>query len=622
MAGKGSGKKLLRVLKDKDTFAFLKYACRHPASLVRGRHKAGVPGYLNDLLEQTGHICSGPDFDEVQLAEIPVKLMTPNTSLPDWDIWNIRLAGTEIQIDIHAISWEQQFDDPEDNDAFHRFLWLYQIVAENIREENRDRFLDCIREIICSWIDDVETRDKKDVCSQAWSTYTVAERVSSWAMLLAVCSRGPFLDRKIIRSIAGQLDFIREHFEYFGERFTGNHLTNNGRGLYIAGTLLGLDHYADIGKKILLQEYDRVVTDGYFLREGSVHYQFLYTKWFADVYWTAAACSDDAFAEEISRRLERLSAGCRYFLFKNPLRGWDIPYIGDISPDLRPQWLAGVPWAVQYLLHQNTFCDLPKENGYHTFFLGNGTETGQAGDVEQIDIVPHPRDWGHIRSGKWEIFAHVNHSMYPNNLTGHFHHDSGGFVLNYNGIPLFTDCGRVSYFLDGTAAMQRNYTGHNLTAVDGRNPEIDMRAFYPEKFLSDYAGPAPRIKYKDRVLKMEVYGAERIRGIQKISRTISLKDNSVMIKDIIHGTGKHEITAWYHVPEHFRVTLVDGAVRLSGHRQRFLVRFSICPDRLEMMPGSFSSAYGKESLCSTVIYRKKAKVPFELRTEIKHLEGC
>ena len=43
---------------------------------------------------------------------------------------------------------------------------------------------------------------------------------------------------------------IYQNLEYYGEVHTGNHLANNGRGLYLGGLMLGITSWVDIGGKI------------------------------------------------------------------------------------------------------------------------------------------------------------------------------------------------------------------------------------------------------------------------------------------------------------------------------------------------------------------------------------
>ena len=52
-------------------------------------------------------------------------------------------------------------------------------------------------------------------------------------------------------------DAIRKNLEYFGEHYTSNHLSNNGRGLWI-GIALGLEEYAEIGAKIMTRGWPHI----------------------------------------------------------------------------------------------------------------------------------------------------------------------------------------------------------------------------------------------------------------------------------------------------------------------------------------------------------------------------
>ena len=305
--------KIMELQKDTDVRAFLKYAMLHPSVLKMTPVSQKKPPYLKENISDGR---TGKQSCMIKKLLLPAdKERELSNDIFETKEWTIHLAGMDVRIEIDHINWMKDYDDQEDTFALHRFLWLYRQVTENLTLDLREKYHTGIKKIIYSWIDQVEKGNKEDKKNGIWHTYTTAERIVCWTVLLGITCEKGFTDRKITESVKRQLKYIFQHLEYYGEQYTGNHLTNDGRGLYIAGMMLGLEKYAQTGRVILLQEFQRVVTDTCMLREGSVHYQFLYTKWYTDVLWIAKSCGDFAFADKISGLLENLLDGCRRFLY-------------------------------------------------------------------------------------------------------------------------------------------------------------------------------------------------------------------------------------------------------------------------------------------------------------------
>lgn len=624
--------KIITLLKEQDVRAFLTYAVRHPNSLKKKTNSNNVPEYLQEVYQEHIQIA---DKTDLRIKKINNPYDRSESSLPKYNTenvfseknWTIHLAGADIKTDIFHINWFQEFKDSEDTAALHRFIWLYRSVFETVNEANREEYHKEIKRIIYAWIHEVEIKAFDSIHFEIWQTYTVVERIVNWMMLLSVTARDSFFDEVIIDSLLRQLAYINLHLEYYGEKFTGNHFGNNGRALYFGGLILGIDYYQKIGKRILKKEYERVIADNAFLREGSVHYQFLYTKWFTDIYWFAKEFEEKEHCIELESALENLLEGCRFFLIKQRKHSFVIPLIGDISPDFTPEWLLGVPWAAKLLLSGETFDNIPETLGYHTFFLKN-----RAGNTikHQLDAgikMLESKDWGKIENAYFTVYCHVNHSMYPNNLTGHFHHDSGSIVLYAEGEPLLIDCGRINYSMAPEALRGRNYTGHNILVLNGKNPEPDMRTFYTEEFMEDYTGKKPRIINRSGTMETTVFGAKRIKGLDKHCRRIILESKSIILEDIICGKGKQEMTMLFHIPEEYQLQLYGKEVLLDSRHRKYRMSFDKEVDDIRILNGKsdkiyghYVMEYGADRICHTLRIQITEKLPNKIRSVIERVE--
>ena len=64
-----------------------------------------------------------------------------------------------------------------------------------------------------------------------------------------------------------------------------NHVINNARALLFASILLDIEFYSDLAFAILRSNLPELVSNDGFLREGSSHYQFIFTRWILEMLW-------------------------------------------------------------------------------------------------------------------------------------------------------------------------------------------------------------------------------------------------------------------------------------------------------------------------------------------------
>ncbi len=621
-------------LRDPDVLQYLKFLVLHPSGVFKLEAASDIPHYLRDN-EITGMAEIG-NVDSYHVR--PITDISEGTNKIDYDNaeplrkQKVHLAGMDVMVDLDAIDWRKNFSDPEDMAALHRFIWLYKMVWCNVSPNNKAEYHNIVINAIHSWIDIFGGTAKGHEHFEIWQTYTVSERIINWCILLGITSDDFVKDAVIVKSLIDQLNYIKGNFEYFGEKVTGNHFCNNGRALYIAGSMLRCSYYAELGKTIISNEYDRVIVDDGFLREGSSHYQFLFTKWFADIYWIAGVCGDYEFQKQIGCRLRKLIEGCIFFLTRvygeDNTEQWTIPYIGDISPDYPPEWLMGVPWAAAFLLRCEMLYDIPKGVGYHTFFL-KGVSESENQDSAKHKPFKKSLDYGRMGNDMFTVFCHVNHSIYPNNLPGHFHHDTCSLILYANKSPLFIDCGRFSYETDVRGMRGKNFSGHCILIIDGMNPEINMRVFFDERFLKEYAGQAPEMEILENgnQIKMMTEGYRRISGVGKYSRIVTIEGSSVSIEDLVEGNGIHDVLLLYHVTDDTEIKIAGrDSVFLDNGGKSYHMCFSEKGDDLfcirgdrDKVYGHYAVEYGHDGICKTLLYRKRTAFPYNINTVLKML---
>lgn len=594
-------RRIISLMGNSDIRSFIRYTAVHPKTIMNRVDSSKYPAFISkeDLVS----------LDELDncLSIHKLRFIDDNVSQGEYAIQNIlkiHLAGIDEVINISNIDWFKDYSDSEDVAALHRFLWLYRLVWEKCSHENIELNKQ-IKQIIYDWIDRVESINKEHVHSEVWQTYSVVERITNWLIVLGLTETENTTDTIIIDSILRQLDYIQYNFEYYGEKFTSNHFFNDGKGLYICGAVMGHIKYRELGKKIIKGMFDKIVPDGFFLREGSSHYQFLVTKWLCDCMWIARESSDYEFAEWIKPRLTGMMKGSMFFLNKTDDK-WMIPYIGDISPDLYPDWVIGVPWVASYLVN-NSFCKpLPIGEGYHSV-LSQKIPNAFESEVG----LRRSNDWAKIQNENFVIYSHVNNSLYPNNLTGHFHHDSGSIVVYADSRPLLIDCGRTNYNAEGIGIWEKGRNGHNLCVIDDVDPEPDMRAFYSESFEKDRFGIPPLVDCNDSCFQVKIEYGKRVKNLDKQFRSVNLLENRIVIKDKIGGKGEHDLKLLFHVSNTWKVDISDGAVIIRDSKEEYLIRtdgisYNIVTNVYDDTHyGYFADEYGAKKRCTTIVGTKK-----------------
>lgn len=605
--------KLYKMIKDRDVRSFLFYTLRHPSSYRNRYEQSSLPKYMKNYAFKDIEPDNGCGLMPLAVPQLPEANLNPFED----SCWEIHLAGSDDRFDLRQMDWARIYEDPEDVAALHRFIWVYRTVFENLAENNRSKNNEAIKKLIRSWMGWIADKAEDEVHSEVWQTYSVSERISNWCMLLAATSDDMVMDEDIISSIVMQLNYIQHHFEYYGEEFTGNHFCNDARALYIAGSLLQINYFQELGREIIRREFRRVVPDDVFLREGSVHYQFLYTKWFCECLWVAKSTGDSAFAAELEVFLRGLLKGCSYFLVLSQ-NGWDMPLVGDISPDYEPSWLIGVPWAAQAILDGTTFANPPMQKGFHTFWISKAPQS-----ATMRCALRGGSEWGKIQQDTFTVFSHVNHILYPNNLTGHFHHDSGSIQVYANGEPLLIDCGRQNYSLEQEALRGRNYTGHNVFVLDGNNPEMDMRSFYTTDFLNWYVNHAPELSESDHQIEMTIYGNRRITSLNSQRRIVDVHSDGVHITDEVRGNGKHEAELLFHIPKHYEVEIADHTLYIRSNQDDYELTtdwkdatMALYRPGQDDTYGHCAKSYGDLGTCYTLVIRGNVDYPCTINTRL------
>ena len=265
---------------------------------------------------------------------------------------SIYLASGLQRVVGKCINWREEFDDPEDEESLHRWNWLLHIISQ--REINRGQILWAGSQLNlwCKEYSYDVTRPKKELVKLLrWESYTVAERLSNSCIF--IWASGLELSNSVVESLIGHVLFLSTRLEYFDKQ-TGNHVINNARGIYLAGVLFDCLSWRLFAEIIFRRELPKFVSEEGLLREGSSHYQFLFSRWILEVLFFAKLCGDNDVHQFLVPYSKILTNGCRFFLVcDSDMDLITMPLLGDISPDFPPEWLTYLPWSVLVKEHDD-----------------------------------------------------------------------------------------------------------------------------------------------------------------------------------------------------------------------------------------------------------------------------
>lgn len=616
-----------------DIKKYLLYLMKRPGELFKAMQSRRV----NKLSSETPYKFSDVSVHEIQNNAIKFKNIfsisqTEGKEIRRQEAWTLELAGETLNIDASQnIPWRTVYSDGEAVAALQRFIWFQQLLAKELAAGgNIKELCQYGKGAILSWIQEFMPNGKienmEECHLEVWQTYSVAERLISWIYCLLFSAEDNLEGEKIVSSIEEQLLFIANHLEYYGEIFTGNHLSNDGRALFIGGCVLQNRGLMDFGQQIMLGEAKRILDNDIFLREGSAHYQFLITRNYTEAMLFAHKYGNAWAEAKLKEIVEKLTEGCKFFLYENSLKEWDIPRIGDISPDCTPEWLLGVPCvAADFLDNKKAETKFPRTAGWHTLICAlfgykkNREEELTNPFMEQG--IHCFQDWLRNNKEDWILFAHVNHTCHPYTL-GHVHQDSGGVALFHKGRKIIIDTGRKKYLNVNQGGKGKEWLGHSILSVDRHNPLITSRGFYTHKYLMKVSKEAPDFYVEGDLIKIKNHGYERIKGVGCHQRKICMQEETVKISDSVAGKGKHEIIILFHVPYH--VQRHGSGYEFYVEGERYLIQFSEEMVNFDATYGSenmlsaASDIYGAEYDISTIVCKMSVELPWHCETIIRY----
>lgn len=503
--------------------------------------------------------------------------------LPDFPTISARSPSAPLQLTLPGIGLTLQpgdleplftpWPDLETQLAVHRFAWLPPLgpTADPAWVE-------------AIWRDWVRRHPASDQ-GWAWHPYTAAER----AITILDFARRHGLPSGAGTVLQAHVRAIADHLEYFGDHYSGNHLTNNGRGLYRLGLELGWEDCARLGLTILEQEAKRLFGPSGVLNEQSSHYHLLVCRNYLSC-WLAAL----RYARPEAESLRNIAASAWSVLPHFSLAG-GMPLVGDISPDCPPAFLAG-------LLPGGDLC-----SGW-----GAWLDDDERAAVESLRQRTAPADaarlqadgWLSRRFGDWQGLWHASPAGWPA-MPGHAHQDLGAAELHWRGVAVFIDPGRGAYGETGAAAHYRSAAVHGLLQIDDADPYPTNRPYYGADFRRRVGGAPPVLKTEAQSVTL-IHGGFARQGARQVRRRWHFNAaGAVRIEDEVDGGGPHGISRRLVTP--WPCHRENDAVLIETPRGSLRVDADVS---VEIAPVTRWTAYGEGVPATQLIAHQTTRFPW------------
>jgi hypothetical protein len=450
--------------------------------------------------------------------------------------WTLTLAACSFNINANA-DWFKEFSDVENTMSLHRWNWLLRGLTDDNLVLSKNQGLNLMR----SWIYNCE---QSHMGSR--DAYTIGERIVNGSLFLVLTGNSE-IPKDISDAFKVMGRQVANNLEFYPSELTGNHAFNNARALLFAGLVAKLPFAVDLAYAISKERLPKLVTPDGFLREGSSHYHFLFTRWVLEMLWLAERNCNEAFVQLLNPYAKLLVQRCWFFLVQNNSDGsWQIPLIGDVSPDCPPGWILGLPWSSLacgvYLI--DDLPTPPNERGWSDLF---GIKKCSIGTSCSEQTTSFPKSgWFRIYRRPWTVFIRAESSD-GSMQASHKHNDLGSFVLFRNGSLLITDSGRLDYTRSPLSLYGNSALGHNSLFLDGLCATSDSTSWLSSNYLAVQAIVEVKLEVEDTVISLKHNGFARFAGNPILhQRLLRLNVNSFRIEDQLDGRGARRLQMRYH----------------------------------------------------------------------------
>lgn len=509
---------------------------------------AAFPDRATDAAARAERIVAG-DYDLLGYGGLR---FDSDTVSPDWHLDPVHKRRAPMQF------WSTvRYLDPSYGD--HKIIWELNrqqhllVLGRAYWLTGDRRYRQAALDRIAAWI-----RANPPLVGINWaSMLELAFRVLSWTWAIHFFvdedqDPDPWLVDCVI-ALDRQLQQIARNLSYY---FSPNtHLLGEALALYVAGAALPwlrrATGYADLGRRVLLQELTRQVgADGGHL-ERSSHYH-RYTLDFYTFALIVARIVSDPAAEQFRGAVARLGFAARLLADDQG----HLPHIGDDDGGMLLPICGRLPddvcdsLAVAAALTDRADIQVgpaPEE----AYWL-----LAQPPLVQALQRARDARAAGGLGSAALpEMGYYVSRSLAGEHLVvdagahgfangGHAHADALSLTLAVRNVPLFIDPGTASYTIDPAARDRfRSSALHNTVVVDGRTQSLPSGPFHWHQTANGVA----HVWRTNATFDYIEASHDGYAPLEHRRHVLALHGDLLIVADVVEGTGEHDMLVHWHL---------------------------------------------------------------------------
>lgn len=441
--------------------------------------------------------------------------------------------------------WDSSFSDHEQFVSLHRWNWLLRALTDEAKPAGFSWGVALIR----SWLVAMTTLPGGDI----GESYSTGERIVN-ACLFARHTTGRWnsLPVDIAKALASMAADLAHRVEYHEGELSGNHVINNGRALLLAGHCFARPELSALGRALLTERLPALISGGIFLREGSSHYQFLFTRWLLELRLLAEESGDAETRALIALYLPGLIEGCRFFQVTSANGGLIMPTLGDISPDCDPAWLLDLLESPLACPNGAVIGQSSNLHGWAMLFSDSvlsNLEVPRQGTETLFWRAYQQAGWYRLDFKGWVAIWRTELPGGPT-IASHAHHDGCSCVLYRHGKEVLIDPGRLDYGDDPLGLYGNSGNAHNSVTLNGRPPLLSRGdRLIPESHRqANCVIGCEELDGKVRV-SIEHDGFARLGGgVERHTRSFIFSADQLDIVDRFDGHGRYWMEARFHRP--------------------------------------------------------------------------
>ena len=442
----------------------------------------------------------------------------------------------------------------------------------------------------------------------ASESYTIGERISNFCLFSReINGSWNEIPNDIQEALKYKAKYLSARLEFLAGGFTGNHIINNARALIFAGHCTNTSELLDLSRSLLKSNLPILIDKDGFPREGSSHYQFLFTRWILEIRLIASEKDDYKTLSIIEPFIRKLIDACDFFLVsENKQKA--LPLFGDISPDCEPDWLVDLTRSKLSIYRSND--KRQSLSGWATLFQDTEKELQTIKRKKSRDNFRSNSDWIRLDFQDWTAIWHME-TFKSNPTATHSHNDFGSLVLFRNGKEVIIDSGRLGYENTDISKYGLHHTSHTNISIDGYPLTLSARDYL---FPSSYVCAKNSVYFQEEddkcSMTIEHLGFKRIPGkITSYSREFIFYKDHVEIGDQIDGKGEYLLDTYFQLP-------MNGEFKIELNSSFEDVSHQSLQESMNPIGGWRSRSYGKLEASTTVKYSKKISLPFKVNYSI------